>query len=226
MQLAGLHRRRPGAAGRRPQRRPEARPGGDGDAARARPGRRARSSRPISTRCRYRGEIVGIEALAQTLFGKHPSGLDAHEAAIAAALVRGPNAKPADGRRARLRRAASCSGSTAPASTASPRRRSRGAARMPLGEQLAPHFARQCARPGGRAGAGAARSTRGLQRFAVDAAAPPARRARRQERRGRRRRRARQRERRGAGLGRLERRSLRRGARSTACSRGASRARR
>ena len=44
----------------------------------------------------YRGEIVGIEALAQTLFAKHPSGLDAHEAAIAAALVRSPNAKAAD----------------------------------------------------------------------------------------------------------------------------------
>ena len=44
----------------------------------------------------FRGEIVGIEALAQTLFAKHPSGLDAQEAAIAAALVRSPNAKPAD----------------------------------------------------------------------------------------------------------------------------------
>ncbi|HEY4957477.1 MAG TPA: biosynthetic peptidoglycan transglycosylase, partial [Caldimonas sp.] len=44
----------------------------------------------------YRGEIVGIDALAQTLFAKHPSGLDAPEAAIAAALVRSPNAKPAD----------------------------------------------------------------------------------------------------------------------------------
>jgi penicillin-binding protein 1C len=42
----------------------------------------------------FRGEVVGVNALAQTLFGKHPSGLDAHEAAIAAALVRGPNASP------------------------------------------------------------------------------------------------------------------------------------
>jgi len=32
----------------------------------------------------FRGEIVGIAALAQTLFGKHPSGLDAQEAANAA----------------------------------------------------------------------------------------------------------------------------------------------
>ncbi|MEJ1126752.1 penicillin-binding protein 1C [Variovorax sp. CCNWLW225] len=43
----------------------------------------------------FRGEIVGIDALARTLFGKAPSGLDAREAAVAAALVRAPNAKPA-----------------------------------------------------------------------------------------------------------------------------------
>ena len=53
----------------------------------------------------FRGEIVGIDALAQTLFGKHPSGLDAQEAAIAAALVRAPNARPATVAAARLRRA-------------------------------------------------------------------------------------------------------------------------
>ena len=41
-----------------------------------------------------RGEIVGVNAMAQTMFGKHPSGLDAQEAAIAAALVRAPNASP------------------------------------------------------------------------------------------------------------------------------------
>ncbi|MBO9514717.1 MAG: penicillin-binding protein 1C [Variovorax sp.] len=43
----------------------------------------------------FRGEIVGIDALARTLFGKAPHGLDAREAAVAAALVRAPNAKPA-----------------------------------------------------------------------------------------------------------------------------------
>lgn len=42
----------------------------------------------------FRGEIVGIDALARTLFGKAPHGLDAREAAVAAALVRAPNAKP------------------------------------------------------------------------------------------------------------------------------------
>jgi penicillin-binding protein 1C len=40
----------------------------------------------------FRGEIVGIDALSQSLFGKAPHGLDAREAAIAAALVRAPNA--------------------------------------------------------------------------------------------------------------------------------------
>jgi len=43
----------------------------------------------------FRGEIVGIDALSRTLFGKAPSGLDAREAAVAAALVRAPNARPA-----------------------------------------------------------------------------------------------------------------------------------
>lgn len=41
----------------------------------------------------FRGEMVGLAAMSQTLFRKHPSGLDAQEAAIAAALVRGPNAR-------------------------------------------------------------------------------------------------------------------------------------
>ena len=40
----------------------------------------------------FRGEMVGISALSHTLFGKYPSGLDAREAAVAAALLRGPNA--------------------------------------------------------------------------------------------------------------------------------------
>jgi penicillin-binding protein 1C len=43
----------------------------------------------------YRGEQVGIAAMAATLFTKRPSGLDAQEAAIAVALLRAPNAAPA-----------------------------------------------------------------------------------------------------------------------------------
>ena len=43
----------------------------------------------------FRGELVGIDALSRTLFGKAPNGLDVREAAIASALVRAPNARPA-----------------------------------------------------------------------------------------------------------------------------------
>jgi len=43
----------------------------------------------------FRGEVVGIDALAHTLFGKAAHGLDEREAAVAAALVRAPNARPA-----------------------------------------------------------------------------------------------------------------------------------
>lgn len=43
----------------------------------------------------FRGELVGIDALSRTLFGKAAHGLDAMESAIAAALVRGPNASAA-----------------------------------------------------------------------------------------------------------------------------------
>lgn len=43
----------------------------------------------------FRGEVVGIDALSRTLFGKASQGLDAREAAVAAALVRSPNASAA-----------------------------------------------------------------------------------------------------------------------------------
>jgi penicillin-binding protein 1C len=89
----------------------------------------------------FRGEIVGIDALAQTLFAKHASGLDAQEAAISAALVRSPNARPATvAERAcgvlRLQQQG-CTGVAGLAEAALARRGG-----MPLGEQLAPHFAR------------------------------------------------------------------------------------
>lgn len=42
----------------------------------------------------FRGEMVGLDALSRNLFGKAAHGLDAQEAAIAAALVRAPNAPP------------------------------------------------------------------------------------------------------------------------------------
>ncbi|MFS2117773.1 biosynthetic peptidoglycan transglycosylase, partial [Herbaspirillum frisingense] len=40
----------------------------------------------------FRGELVGVHALSRVMFGKHPSGLDQGEAAIAVALIRAPNA--------------------------------------------------------------------------------------------------------------------------------------
>lgn len=43
----------------------------------------------------FRGDLVGIDALSRTLFGKAAHGLDDKEAAVAAALVRSPNAKAA-----------------------------------------------------------------------------------------------------------------------------------
>ena len=113
----------------------------------------------------FRGELVGIGALSQTLFGKHPSGLDAQEAAIAAALVRGPNA----GAERVAERACGvlqamqqdCRGVATLAAQALLRRGG-----MPLGEQLAPHFARLALR---RDGPAAQRSTLDarLQRLAV-----------------------------------------------------------
>ncbi|MFM2055956.1 MAG: penicillin-binding protein [Pseudomonadota bacterium] len=42
-----------------------------------------------------RGELVGVPAAARLLFGKAPSGLDAPESAVLAALIRAPNAAPA-----------------------------------------------------------------------------------------------------------------------------------
>jgi penicillin-binding protein 1C len=42
----------------------------------------------------FRGELTGVGALSWTMFGKSPAGLGSAEAAIAAALLRGPNAGP------------------------------------------------------------------------------------------------------------------------------------
>ncbi|MGB3276449.1 MAG: penicillin-binding protein 1C, partial [Castellaniella sp.] len=40
----------------------------------------------------WRGELVGVDALSRVLFQKHASGLTVREAALAAVLLRGPNA--------------------------------------------------------------------------------------------------------------------------------------
>lgn len=98
----------------------------------------------------FRGEVVGIDALARTLFGKAPHGLDEREAAVAAALVRAPNARPAlvAQRACGVLRAMRPNAGSAAASaecdaldlftTAALQRRAYAAS-----EGMAPHFARQ-----------------------------------------------------------------------------------
>ncbi|QPF73031.1 penicillin-binding protein 1C [Roseateles sp. DAIF2] len=113
----------------------------------------------------FRGELVGIQALSQALFGKAPAGLDAQEAALAAALLRAPNAKPAQvAQRAcavLAEQRLPCAGAEGQLSAALARR-----AGMPLGEQLAPHYARQVLRADGPAAQRSSLDGR-LQRLAV-----------------------------------------------------------
>ena len=94
----------------------------------------------------FRGEQVGVAAMSQALFQKAPSGLNAEESAIAAALLRAPNAQPAVvGQRAcgvlkAQGRADACA--TAQGFAELVLSRAATASADP-GEQLAPHFARQ-----------------------------------------------------------------------------------
>ncbi|AJY09321.1 penicillin-binding protein 1C [Burkholderia dolosa] len=121
----------------------------------------------------FRGETVGLAALSQVLFGKAPSGLDAREAAIAAALVRAPNAAPAKvaDRACRILRDMHAEHACASLDgyvqliTARPA----GAARDD-GDALAPHFARRIAAEVRPAAGARVRTTldASLQRFARD----------------------------------------------------------
>ncbi|MDM0024152.1 penicillin-binding protein 1C [Variovorax saccharolyticus] len=120
----------------------------------------------------FRGEIVGIDALSRTLFGKAPHGLDGREAAVAAALVRAPNAKPAlVGQRAcELMRAMEpddkpdCSALDMFASAALQRRA------YDPSEGIAPHLARRALKDAGATPAPIRTTLRApLQRFALDA---------------------------------------------------------
>ena len=94
----------------------------------------------------FRGEQVGVAAMSQALFQKAPSGLNAEESAIAAALLRAPNAAPAlVGQRAcgvlkAQGRADACATAQGFAELTLSRS---AAASADAGEQLAPHFARQ-----------------------------------------------------------------------------------
>ncbi len=127
----------------------------------------------------FRGEQVGVGAMSQALFGKAPSGLDALDSAVAAALLRAPNAAPAAvGRRACG--VLQAQGRGADCATA------QGYAELILGrastaagdedDPLAPHFARQALAALARSAPASAppaavRTTldAGAQRFARDA---------------------------------------------------------
>jgi penicillin-binding protein 1C len=123
----------------------------------------------------FRGEQVGVAAMSTALFQKAPSGLDAEESAIAAALLRAPNASPAVvGQRAcgvlkAQGRADACA-------------TAQGFAELMLGRaatasadadaQLAPHFARRVLKAAGKAPPPATLRTTldaGTQRHARDA---------------------------------------------------------
>ena len=92
----------------------------------------------------FRGELGGVDAMARTLFQKQAAALDARESAIAAVLLRGPNAsalmveRRACTTRQEMGRAALCRelSNLVPVAL-------RRAGQAPLGQaQLAPHFAR------------------------------------------------------------------------------------
>ncbi|CAM8665762.1 PbpC Membrane carboxypeptidase/penicillin-binding protein PbpC [Comamonadaceae bacterium] len=131
----------------------------------------------------FRGELVGIDALSRSLFGKAPHGLDHREAAIAAALIRAPNAKEAQV----TQRACSVFKTLEPPSASKAAGPSSGGCEamellvasalarrdFAASEGIAPHVARQLART--TAGDGAAPATirsslsAPLQRFAQQA---------------------------------------------------------
>jgi len=123
----------------------------------------------------FRGEQVGVAAMSQALFQKAPSGLDAEESAIAAALLRAPNAQPAVvGQRAcgvlkAQGRADACATAQGYAELMLARA---ATASADQGEQLAPHFARQVLKTSSRSAPPATLRTTldaGTQRRARDA---------------------------------------------------------
>ena len=95
----------------------------------------------------FRGELVGVGALSRQLFGKWPHGLDERESALAAALLRSPNATPERlVRRAcnllkEMNRPSECDGLDTFAAQAL--NGSLREAAPSAGEQLAPHLARK-----------------------------------------------------------------------------------
>jgi penicillin-binding protein 1C len=102
----------------------------------------------------FRGELIGVAAMSAALFDKHPSGLDAVEAALAAALVRAPNA-PQDAvvlRACAVLRAQDMGSACAELpGLAAARLARRAATRYAPVEALAPHLAQRLLRRPGEA---------------------------------------------------------------------------
>ncbi|WP_245616689.1 penicillin-binding protein 1C [Paraburkholderia acidipaludis] len=125
----------------------------------------------------FRGETVGLAAISQTLFGKAPAGLDDREAAVAAALIRAPNAPSAKvaARACRILRdlndASGCANLDGFVQMAFARPAAADDyAAFDGADALAPHFARQVASAVHPAAGQRVRSTldANLQRFARD----------------------------------------------------------
>jgi len=116
----------------------------------------------------FRGELVGIDALSRTLFGKAAHGLDYREAAVTAALVRAPNAAAQRVAQRACHVLTSVQGNSADCealdmfTSAALQRRD-----YPASEGIAPHVARQVAL---QAKGGSVRTTlhAPLQRFAME----------------------------------------------------------
>lgn len=117
----------------------------------------------------FRGEVEGVTAAAETLFGKSPHGIDASEAALLAVLLRAPSAPP---QRVRARAERLIEALELPVSAAQLDRAARRVFAVPDQRgptpRLAPHLARRLLfdRPGSRV----VRSTvdADLQRFASE----------------------------------------------------------
>jgi len=117
----------------------------------------------------YRGELSGLDAASRGLFGKAPAGLDAREAAILVALLRGPNA-PA---RIVAQRACAVAASQSPGVLCEEVRAIAmvalaGPYRLAPRWNLAPHVAANLLAPGGRARMLTSTLDAPLQRYAID----------------------------------------------------------
>ncbi len=118
----------------------------------------------------FRGELTGLDAAARGLFDKRPDGLSQEESLILAALVRAPNARPAEVARRVCALAADLPGAPPCAALRTRTLNALGGGHPILpAADLAPHLARRLL-PGKTAGAGGALATTldaDLQRFVV-----------------------------------------------------------